>query len=154
MTEEKGRESREANALFYVCSLIEFIARMTKNRRNFVAARLGEAKLRKMFDLADVYHSDNIERVASDFIAASEIETGSYDNVSKCRYSVPSHWDIGKVYKRLILGAAAENSADIIETLIAVYNSFVSEKIDDYNSSFYYESPQYILNTYLTGHME
>jgi hypothetical protein len=141
MTEEKGRESREANALFYVCSLIEFIARMTKNRRNLVAARLGEAKLRKMFDLADVYHSDNIERVASDFIAASEIETGSYDNVSKCRYSVPSHWDIGKVYKRLILGVAKDKGVDLIAALQLVYDSFLAEKIDDYNTSVYYDSP-------------
>ena len=77
-----------------------------------------------------------------------------FDNVASARYAVPSHWDIGKVYKRLILGAAKEASADIIETLIAVYNSFVSDKIDDYNSSFYYEAPQYILNTYLTNEIE
>lgn len=29
------------------------------------------------------------------------------------------------------------------------YNSFVSEKIDDYNSSFYYDNPQNILLIYL-----
>ena len=80
--------------------------------------------------------------------------TGEFDNVASARYAVPSHWDIGKVYKRLILGAAKETSADTIETLLAVYNSFVSKKIDDYNSSFYYESPQYILNTYLTNEIE
>ena len=141
MTEETGRESREANALFYLCSLIEFIARMTKNRRNLVVAKLGEARLRKIFDLADVYHSDNVERVASDFIAASEIETGSYDNVTKCRYSVPSHWDIGKVYKRLILGVSKDKGVDLIAALQAVYDSFIAEKIDDYNTSVYYDSP-------------
>ena len=66
---------------------------------------------------------------------------GSYDNVSKCRYSVPSHWDIGKVYKRLILGVAKEKGTDLIAALQFVYNSFIAEKIDDYNTSVYYDSP-------------
>ena len=38
--------------------------------------------------------------------------------------------------------------------LFTAYNSFVSEKIEDFNSSFYYDAPQNILNTYLTGIIE
>ena len=34
------------------------------------------------------------------------------------------------------------------------YNSFVSEKIDDYNSSFYYEYSGNILISFLTGRIE
>ncbi len=37
---------------------------------------------------------------------------------------------------------------------IDVYNSFVCEKIDNFNSSFYYDNPQNILNAYLTGEIE
>ena len=88
MTKEIGREDREANALFYLCSLIEFIGRITKNKRSYVVERVGEKRLRKILDLADIYHSDNIERVAADFIVESGIEVGAYDNVSRCRYSV------------------------------------------------------------------
>lgn len=29
-------------------------------------------------------------------------EEGNFDNVKACGYAIPSHWDIGKVYKRLI----------------------------------------------------
>lgn len=149
-----GREDKKENDLFFTCSLIDYIARKTKNKRSLVVNLLGISRLKKIYELADIYHSDNIDRVSDDFITEAHISTGEFDNVKAARYAVPSHWDIGKVYKRLITGAAKENSADIIETLINVYNSFVSEKIDDYNSSFYYESPQYILNTYLTGEME
>lgn len=60
-----------------------------------------------------------------------------------------SYWDIEKVYKRLILGIASEKHIDIIDALFAGYNSFVAEKVDDYNSSFYYDAPQNILNAYL-----
>ena len=74
---------------------------------------------------------------------------GSFDNVAECRYSVPTHWDIGKVYKRLILSVANEEHSDIITALIEVYNSFISDLIENYNSSFYYDNPQTIFCTYL-----
>ena len=71
-----------------------------------------------------------------------------------CKYAIPTHWDIGKVYKRLILGISKEKNIDLIDALFAAYNSFVSDKIDDYNSSFYYDAPQNILNAFLDGKIE
>ena len=37
---------------------------------------------------------------------------------------------------------------DRIDALVEVYNSFISSKIDDYNSSVYYENPEYIFECY------
>lgn len=115
---------------------------------------LGRTSISKIYDLADVYHSDNIDRVSDDFIASAEIKKGSFDNVAAARYALPSHWDIGKVYKRLILGIAEEKNMDIIDALFEAYNSFISDKIQDFNSSFYYDAPQNILNAYLYGVIE
>ena len=149
-----GREDTKETDLFFTCSLIEYIARKTKNRRGNVVNALGFQRLQKIYELADIYHSDNIDRVSDDFIAEAGIQKGDFDNVAAGKYSIPSHWDMGKVYKRLILGIARERDMDIIEALIEGYNSFVSEKIDDYNSSFYYDNPQNILNAYLYGEIE
>lgn len=149
-----GREGRKENDLFFTCSLIEYIARKTKNKRSIVANALGKTSIAKIYDLADVYHSDNIDRVSDDFIKAAQITDGIFDNVVAAKYAVPSHWDIGKVYKRLILGIAKEKEIDIVDALITAYNSFVSDKIDDYNSSFYYDAPQNILNAFLDGKIE
>ena len=74
---------------------------------------------------------------------------GNFDNVSACKYAIPSYWDIGKVYKRLIKAVADCENIGIIEALLKVYNSFISSKIDDYNSSMYYENPSYLLECYL-----
>lgn len=148
-----GREDKKANDLFFTCSLIEYIARKTKNKPSDIVNYLGETAIRKIYGLADVYHSDNIDRVSDDFTEACRIPNGSFDNVAECRYSIPTHWDIGKVYTRLILSAAKENGSDIIKTLIKVYGSFVSDLIEDYNSSFYYENPQTIYCTYADGHI-
>lgn len=149
-----GREDKKENDLFYTCSLIEYIARKTKNKRSTVVNALGRTSLNKIYDLADIYHSDNIERVSDDFIEAAGIQMGNFDNVSVAKYAVPSHWDIGKVYKRLILGIAKEKEISILDALFAAYNSFVSDKINDYNSSFYYDAPQNILNAFLEGKVE
>ena len=139
-----GREDQKENDLFFTCSLIDYIARKTKNTRATVVEKLGRERLEKIYDLADVYHCDNIDRVSDDFIQEAGITTGTFDNVGECRYAIPTHWDIGKVYKRLIKQVAANEQIDVIDALMKVYRSFISPKIDDYNSSVYYENPSYI----------
>jgi hypothetical protein len=149
-----GREPQKENDLFFTCSLIDYIARKTKNKRADVVNALGRANIDKIYELADVYHSDNIERVSDDFITAANISDGNFDSVRNAKYAVPSHWDIGKVYKRLILGISKEKNIPVTDALFEAYNSFVSDKIEDFNSSFYYDVPQNILNTYIYGTIE
>ena len=153
MTNQIGRENQKDNDLFFTCSLIDYIARKTKNTRTDVVNKLGKKRLQKIYDLADVYHCDNIDRVSDDFIEDAEIINGTFDNVGECRYAIPSHWDIGKVYKRLIKQVAQGEKLSIIDALITVYNSFISQKIDDYNSSVYYENPSYIYESYRENEM-
>ena len=147
------REDKKSNDLFFTCSLIDYIARKTKNTRACVVNALGKERLEKIYDLADVYHSDSLDRVSDDFIREAGIGTGEFDNVADCGYTIPSHWDIGKVYKRLIKMAAQAENKGVIDTLMEVYNSFISPKIDDYNSSVYYENPSYIFESYREGRM-
>ena len=144
----QGRESQKDNDLFFTCSLIEYIARKTKNTRSEIVNKLGKSRITKIYDLADVYHCDNIDRVSDDFIADANILSGEFDNVADCGYAIPSYWDIGKVYKRLIKMVAEDKKIEIIDALIEVYTSFISTKIDDYNSSVYYENPAYIFECY------
>ena len=143
-----GREPQKDNDLFFTCSLIDYIARKTKNIRADVVNQLGKERLERLYDLADVYHCDNIDQVSDDFIEEAQIKNGTFDNVGECKYAIPSHWDIGKVYKRLIKQVAENENISIIDALIKVYNSFISAKIDDYNSSVYYENPSYIFESY------
>ncbi len=149
----EGREPQKDNDLFYTCSLIDYIARKTKNVRSYVVNKLGKERLEKIYNLADVYHCDNIERVCDDFIEDAKIEQGNFDNVADCGYAIPTYWDIGKVYKRLIKRVAEYEKIDIISALEKVYNSFISPKIDDYNSSVYYENPEYIFECYRENQM-
>ena len=63
-------------------------------------------------------------------------------------YKIPTYWEIGEIYARLIINV---NKEGIIDTLFEVYNSWIEEIMDNYNSSFYYESPEYHLACYEDG---
>lgn len=146
-----GREKKEYNDLFFVCSLIEYIGRKTKNHRNVVVNAIGKEKLQHLYDLADVYHSENIDKLSDELIAQYHLQEGIFDNIAAGKYAIPTHWDIGKVYKRLIVDVAEEQDKEPVTALMEVYNSWLSRKIEDFNSSLYYENPGYLYESYSKG---
>jgi hypothetical protein len=146
-----GREKKEHNDLFFVCSLVEYIARKTKNHRNVVVNAIGKKKLEHIYDLADVYHCENIDKITDELIQTYNIPAGAFDNVADCQYRIPTHWDIGKVYKRLIVDICDRQGKEPVDALTEVYNSWISPKIDNYNSSMYYENPSYLYESYMEG---
>ena len=75
----EGREDPKDNDLFYTCSLIDYIARKTKNKRSDVVDFLGKDRVERIYELADVYHCDMIERVSQDFIDEARIPMGNFD---------------------------------------------------------------------------
>lgn len=136
------------NDLFFTCSLIEFISRKTCNRRNDVVNYLGE-DLSRIYNYADVFHCEPIEKVADDFIQRNAIENGEYDNISCCKYEIPDYWDIGEVFARLIEDCYEEK--DVIEGIRNVYASWLTEKILNFNSDLYYQSREYIAACFKEG---
>ena len=146
-----GREDKVANNLFFLCSLIEYIGRKTKNHRNVIVNAIGKNELQHILDLADIYHNENMDKLTFELIEKYSIKDGVFDNVCHAKYSIPSHWDIGKVYKRLIVDVSKKENKSLVEALIEVFNLWLSRKIEDFNSSIYYESPEYLFQSYLAG---
>ena len=68
-------ENKQENDLFFTCALIEFIARLTKNTKEHVINSLGIDNIKKIYELAEVYHCENIEKVSYDFINSLKIST-------------------------------------------------------------------------------
>lgn len=134
--------------LFFVCSLIEYIARGTKNRRLDVVRQLGD-DLSRIYKYADVFHCEPIEKVADDFIQKDNISDGNYDNLFKCKYTIPDYWDIGEVFARLIEDCYEEEN--VIKGIKEVYASWMAEKILNFNSDLYYQSREYLAVCYREG---
>lgn len=143
--------SKKENDIFFLCSLIEFISRETKNKRAYIVNKLGEEKINHIYCFADVYHSENIKKVSCEFIEKAKIEIGEFDNVKECKYSLPTYFDIGKIYSKIILAVMKNENLEVSEAVLKVYNSFISDKIDNYNSAFYYDNVKNLIIYYYEG---
>lgn len=139
------------SALFYACSLIEFIGRERKMKRSELVRILGEKTIRQIYRYADVFHCEPIAKTADDFITNLNIPQGTFDNVASCRYEVPDYWTIGEVYERLIEDISGDDEAHIVDRLMEVYTSWISDAISNYNTDFYYQSREYICECYREG---
>jgi hypothetical protein len=146
-----GRESSRENDLFFVCSVIEYMGRATKNHRRVIVEKLGDAEISRLIGLADVFHCEPIENTANELIEKYNIKTGDFDNVALCKFNIPTHFDIAKVYKRLITAVSAVIGIKPEMVLRQVYSSRIVDKIDDYNNGMYFENPQYIYESYVSG---
>mgnify|MGYP001624541123 FL=1 len=142
---------RNNSALFYTCSLIEFIGRRQKLKRSELVQFLGSKVVKRIYRYADVFHCEPIEKTADDFITNLNIPAGSFDNVASCRYTVPDYWTIGEVYERLIEDISGDDEEHIIDRLIEVYTSWIDATISNYNTDFYYQSREYICLCYREG---
>lgn len=140
---------RNNQALFFTCAVIEQIGRELHAKRCQVVEKLCASGIRAIYDHADVLHCEPLQKVADDFIREYALDGGNFDNVGSARYTVPDVWTVGKIYARLIEDISDEDT--VIETLMLVYQSWVSDAISDYNTSFYYQSRDYIAESYRQG---
>ena len=130
----------------------EYIGRTTKNKRSYVVNTLGKKCIDFIYEFADVLHCENIDAVTDELITEYNIENGNYDNVAECEkdgYRVPTFWDIGKIFMRLIIALGGMDT----DRLIEVYNSYIAECINNYVIGFYFCNPQYIYESYKAGEM-
>ena len=136
--------------LFYVCTMIEYVSRKTHNKSKDVVVRMSDKALAHQLKAAGINHCLSFEQVADEWIEDYGIPNGNYDNISKCRYEVPTVTARGRVYQTLI-SEVASLYQDIVEAIKMVYSSFISDEISDYNSNVYYSNPDYIRCSYEAG---
>ena len=137
--------------IYYVCCMIEFTSRETKNHRGTVARKLGIKGIQQELSDAAVSHCLSFEEVAEDWTLRYGIAEGDFDTVGTCRYEVPSVTSIGRVYLRLI--EAIPGDVPDEERILRVFTSFISDAVSDFNSSVYYSSPDYLRCSFEEGRL-
>ena len=140
---------KERNDYFYVCALIEYIARETRNHRGDIVQAIGKQGIEKLLRDAEVNHCLSFEQVSDEVIAYYRIEQGDFDTISGCRYSIPSSLDIGKLYSIMIEDCAEPGNE--VEELMKIFTSFISDAISNFNSDLYYQNPDYLEWCYREG---
>ena len=145
---------REKDDIYYVCSLIEFVGRRTKNTNSDTVKMIGKEELAWQLEIADTSHCLSFEEVGDELIEKCQITTGNFDSEGNCEYDVPNHISIGGVYSDLII-ELVEKGDDLqpIEVMYEVFTSFISADISDFNTSTFYENPSFIYYSYLNGEL-
>ena len=142
---------KQKDDIYYVCSLIEFIARKTKNHRQDVIRHFSKVDVERQLRLAEVNHCLSFEQVADELIEDYGVSDGDFDTVKECRYDVPSFLSIGMLYQELVLSTM--KNEDAVQGIIDIFSSFISDEISDFNSNVYYTNPDYLRCSYLEGKM-
>ena len=141
----------ERNDLFYVCALIEYTARITKNHRGDVIKKLGREGIERQLRDAQVNHSLSFEQVCDEIVDRYRVTDGTFDTISNCKYKVPSYTDIGKLYAIIIENCMREE--DETTLIESVFSSFISDEISKFDTDLYYQNPDYIKESYLAGQL-
>lgn len=135
--------------IYYVCTMIEYVARLTENRRKDVVKKLSKKDIEHQIEVAEVNHCLSYEQVADEWIEQYKIEKGNFNTIKDCRYEIPSVNAIGRVYQQLVIETTKENEE--AQTIIDVFSSFISDEISNFNSNVYYSTPDYLRCSYEEG---
>lgn len=148
-----GDEEITENDLYFICYMIERVARKLHQHNKYVVDSVEPAEWRRLISLSNVLHCENPLKVEQEWIDEYELKPGTFDitDVDKELVDeIPRETQIGKVYTRLILSTLGANE-DYIDGMIRVYNDEICETIDNYNASAYYEPSYVITRAYNEG---
>lgn len=141
------------NDLYFMCYMVERVARKLKQHNAYVVNTIGETELRHLISVANVLHSVNPMQVEADWITEYNLQQGTFDitavDKNLCE-QIPAATAMGKVYMRLIL-ATLQPDEDYVQAMLRVYNNPICEVIDNYNASAYYEPSYVIARAYNDG---
>lgn len=146
-------EDIEKDDLYFVCYMIERVARHIKQKNKYVVNAIGRDGLYHLLSCANVLHCENPLKVEADWINDFELKEGEYDitDVDKeLATIIPSALDMGEVYQRLIIDTMTSKE-DFLDGIIRVYNDEICDVIDNYNCSAFYEPSYVIARAYQNG---
>lgn len=155
----------QTNTFTYVCSLIEYVARKTMNKRGTVIAALGQSGVQKLLDTVPTHYSYmaalstdgtqlqnlSFDQTASGIIREYGICNGDFDTITNCKYSIPYFQHIGRLYCIMIEHCA--KPGEEIDEMEKIFRSFISDEISKFKTGLYMENPDYLEWSYREGRL-
>ena len=146
-------EDIEKNDLYFVCYMIERVARHIHQKNKYVVNTIGKDGLYHLISVANVLHSENPTKVEDDWINDYGLKESDFDitDVDKeLAEKIPTPLEMGEVYQRLI-NDTLDSKEDYVDGIIRVYNNEICDVIDNYNCSAFYEPSYVIARAYQSG---
>ena len=146
-------EEIEINDLYFVCYMIERVARCLHQRNRYVVNTIGKDGLYHLLSVANVLHAENPSKVEADWIQEYDLKSSDYDITAvdkELAERIPSALEMGEVYQRLI-SDTLDSKEDYADAILRVYNNEICDTIDNYNCSAFYEPSYVIVRAYQAG---
>lgn len=146
-------EEVSINDLYFMCYMIERIARRLHIHNADVVNAIGSKELTRLICCAGVLHAENPLNVEDRWIADYSLKKGNFDitNVNPDLVEkIPEPLQMGGVYQRLISDTLSEDE-NFADAMIRVYNDPICQIIDNYNASAYYEPSYVVARAYRQG---
>ena len=146
-------EEIKKNDVYFICYMIERVARKLHQRNKYVVNKIGKGQLEHLISVANVLHAENPLAVEDDWIKEYDLAKGNVDVTAvdpELVTIIPSATQMGKVYQRLVYDTMQPEESEV-EGIIRVYNDEICEMIDNYNCSAYYEPSYVIARAYQNG---
>ena len=146
-------EEIEPNDLYFICYMIERVARHIHQKNRYVVNKIGKEGLYHLISLANVLHSENPDKVEADWINDYDLKNSDFDITKvdeELAEKIPSPLEMGEVYQRLI-NDTLDSKEDYVDGIIRVYNNEICDTIDNYNCSAFYEPSYVIARAYQAG---
>ena len=146
-------EEITTNDLYFICYMIERVARKLHQRNQYVVNTIGKDAFEHLISVANVLHCENPLQVEQDWIGEYNLKTGDFDitDVNKeLAEIIPTPLEMGKVYQRLIVDTLQPDE-DYVDGILRVYNNELCNVIDNYNCSAFYEPSYVIARAYQEG---
>ena len=158
--------------LYFICYMIERVARKLHQRNRYVVNIIGKDELYHLISCANVLHCENPEKVEEEWIENYKLDKGDFDITKvdeELADKIPAALDMGAVYQRLISDTLDEDEdyvtvpegiahylehklfEDYVDGIIRVYNNDICDTIDNYNCSAFYEPSYVIARAYQNG---
>ena len=141
------------NDVYYICYMIEKVARRLHQSNKYVVNMIGEKNLEHLLSVTEVLHCKNPLEVVDEWIKEYQMQDGNTDVTKVDRELVdviPTETQMGKVYQRLIYDTMQPGETEA-KAIVRVYNNEICNVIDNYNCSAYYEPSYVIARAYQNG---
>ena len=146
-------EEIKKNDVYFICYMIERVARKLHQRNKYVVNKIGKGQLEHLISVANVLHAENPLAVEDDWIEEYNLAEGNVDVTEvdpELVTIIPSATQMEKVYQRLVYDTMQPGESEV-EGIIRVYNDEICDVIDNYNCSAYYEPSYVIARAYQNG---
>lgn len=146
-------EEIQTNDLYFMCYMIERVARHIHQKNKYVVNTIGRERLYHLISCANVLHCENPLKVEDDWIHDYGLKSSNYDITAVDKdlaAIIPTPLEMGEVYQRLIVDTLASKE-NYVDGIIRVYNNDICEAIDNYNGSAFYEPSYVIARAYQNG---